>query len=227
MRILAIDTATGCAGAAVIDEKGIIAQFSLNVGLTHSQRFLPMLESLLQQAELPISKMDAIAVTVGPGSFTGIRIGVASAKAFAQGLGLPLIPVITLDAFAAVSGSGIVCPILDARKNEVYTALYADGKQIEAPKAVAPAELAAKLAEMNKPITICGDALSVYKEIFVEALAENFCPVAEHLRILPAIGAAILAKEQFLCGKTVTAAAIEPFYLRVSEAEAKLAAKKL
>lgn len=227
MRILAIDTATSCAGAAVADQKGVIAQFALQVGLTHSERFLPMLEALLLHSQCPLAEMDALAVTVGPGSFTGLRIGLATAKAFAQALDIPLVGVGTLDAYAAALGPvpELVCPVLDARKNEVYSALFAEGQMVEPPQAIAPLALAQSLLARGRRVLFTGDALPSYAEQFQAVLGPSFAAAPAHLRILPACGAALLGREKFLQGETTDAFSIAPVYLRASEAEIKLQQK--
>ncbi len=223
MIILAIDTATSCCGAAVVDECGVLAQFSLNVGKTHSQSFLPMVEALLTHAQLPLAEMSAIAVTAGPGSFTGLRIGIATAKAWGQSMSMPLIAIDTLEALDAAAGSqGLICPILDARKGEVYCALFEDGKRLWEDTAITPLELAARLKEMGRPVIIVGDGLAAHCEMLAEELGDIFMEATEIANVTAAAGAGILARGYYQATDTLTPEELEPKYLRLSEAEARL-----
>ena len=233
MYLLAIDTASSAAGAAVASENGIIAVIGLNVGKTHSQRFLPSVAALLENAEIALSELSAIAVTVGPGSFTGLRIGIATAKAWGQALNLPIVPLTTLEALAfGACDEGLVCPILDARKNEVYSALFRKNRvkntleEVFPAAAVAPAELAEKLCALGEPIIFAGDALPLYTVLLREGLGENFVPAAEDRRVFMASAAALLGRERLLAGQVTTAHDLQPFYLRRSEAEVKKAQKQ-
>ena len=120
MKVLAIDTATKAASAAIVDSSGVIGEIGLNIGKTHSQKFLPAVQQLLSLCDLELSQMDGFAVTIGPGSFTGVRIGLATAKAWGYSLHKPLIGINTLDALSGNGDCSYICPILDARRNEFY-----------------------------------------------------------------------------------------------------------
>lgn len=126
MRVLGIDSATLVAGMAITDELRVIVEGFLQTRKTHSERLLPLIDIWLREAEISLNEIDGIAVTIGPGSFTGLRIGMATAKGLAQATGKAIIGVPTLDALALnlAGASGFICPILDARKAEVYTAIY-------------------------------------------------------------------------------------------------------
>ena len=177
-KVLGIDTAGKGLSLAVAEGDKLLASACLNVGLTHSQRLLPLLAALLEGAALRPADIDLIAVTNGPGSFTGLRIGLATAKGLAAGLGCKLLPVSTLEAAAyAVRGMGAyICPVLDARRNEVYTALYTpEGAELWPPVALAPEKLAEQLREFlaaNQPqrVMFVGDAAELYIEKFLAAL---------------------------------------------------------
>ena len=220
MRIIAIDTAASACSAAVIEDNKIIARFGKNSGKTHSQEFLPETAEMLNKAGLTLAMMDAVAVTAGPGSFTGIRIGLATAKAWGQALGLPIIPIITLDALA-YGTEGLCCPILDARKNEVYTALYRDGKRITEYEAKDPYILAQGLWQYQEKITFTGDAVKNYDDFFREKLVVFYAQASEEKCYFMAEGAAFLAAEKFIKNETVTPAQLDAVYLRLSEAEQK------
>ena len=228
MRVLAIDTATSSAGAAVANEMGIIASFGLNLGKTHSQRFLPLLESLLNAAETPLQGMSALAVTVGPGSFTGLRIGLATAKAWGQALKLPLVPITTLEAIARANLTcGLVCPVFNARKNEVYCSLFRGSEQLWPNLALSPPQLAGALADYSEPIIFAGDAAGLYRDLFREVLGTRFVLAPEERRLFLAPAAAILGRERYLAGNITFAKEIKPLYLRQSEAEVKLSQKEI
>lgn len=158
MRVLGLDSATLVAGVAVVDEKRVIMEGFLQTRRVHSERLLPLLDTWLREAELKLEHLDGIAVTSGPGSFTGLRIGISTAKGLAQVLGIPLVGVPTLDALALnLAGSaGLVCPILDARKGEIYTALYRSPHpgqlcRLTEYLAVAPSTLCSWLKEGHWP----------------------------------------------------------------------------
>ena len=227
MPILAIDTATKAAGAAIIAEGTILAEFHFHLGKTHSQRFLPMVESLLYGAELALADMEAVAVTVGPGSFTGLRIGLATAKAWGQALQKPLLPVVTLDALAQnADAHRYAVPMLDARKNEVYCSLYADGERQWDYLAKEPAALAAELRQLAGEIEFLGDGAAAYFPLMREALGERAILAPEPRRLFMAVAVAKLAEKAWQQGRYMDYLQIEPFYLRLSEAENRLLAQK-
>ncbi len=220
MKILAIDTATSSLSAAIADRQQIVAQFALDLGKTHSTCFLPMLDSMLSYSGLKISDMDAIAVTVGPGSFTGLRIGVATAKAWGQLLGIPMIAVNSLEAMAEATGSdGLVCPIFDARRDEVYTALFDCHQRLLPDRAVAPQQLAEELVTYNKPVLMAGDGLKSYQQIFTDVLDDKLQLAAAPVRYVMAAAAAIIGQEKYARGEFTSLPLLQPVYLRLSEAE--------
>ena len=219
MYILAIDTASSAAGAAIATADTVAASFHLNVGKTHSERFLPMVDSMLKSVGLTLGDMTALAVTVGPGSFTGLRIGIATAKAWGQALNLPVIPVTTVEALAFAAGSdGFACPVLDARRDEVYTSLFRGREQLSLPEAVSPRKLAERLALLKEPVTMSGDAVPLYKELFAEYMGDNFIVAGEERRVFMAAAVSLIGRERFLSGETIGYQKLEPFYLRNSEA---------
>lgn len=227
MRIIAIDTATAAACAAIAAVKdgkaGLLGHFTLTVGLTHSQRFLPLTEALLASCDLRLQDMDAISVTIGPGSFTGLRIGMATAKAWAQALSLPVIAVKTTDALAwANSWEGLTCPLLDARKGEVYCALYHRSEEIWPTQAMPPADLAVRLAKLGEDIRLCGDGAEIYLPQIAELLGDKVSLAPPTSRFAAAQSAALYGLEVLQRGgQTVSAQDLEPFYLRSSSAEVK------
>lgn len=235
MKVLAVDAAGKALSLAIAEEDKLIASATLNVGLTHSQRLLPMLSALLESAALTMQDIDMVAVVNGPGSFTGLRIGIATAKGLAEAAGCPLLTVSTLEAEAwAARGMGAyICPLLDARRNEVYTALYDEsGAEIWPAMAIAPDELAARLTEFangcpGARFVLVGDAAALYIDKMREMLAAPVLLTSPDKRMFGAPGCAFLALER--AEQATPPEQAQAFYLRLSEAErnrlAKLAAE--
>ncbi|NMA14900.1 MAG: tRNA (adenosine(37)-N6)-threonylcarbamoyltransferase complex dimerization subunit type 1 TsaB [Clostridia bacterium] len=229
MKLLAIDTATKIAGAAVLNESGVLAESWLNTGKTHSQKFLPMLEDMLTNSDITLGEIDCFAVTVGPGSFTGVRIGLATVKGFLQVVQKPAVSVVTLDALCRnlSERQGLICPMLDARKNEVYTALYRNEAgaitRIAPHRAMSPSQLLQELKLQNEKITFLGDGALVYREKFQDELGAN-AVFAEHTRnYLRPSEVAFIGWEKFQLGEIAGINDLKPLYLRLSEAEVKWA----
>lgn len=223
MRLISIDTSSSALGAAIIDDNGVLAECGLASGRQHSEVLLPLVEALLNSARLSLSDMDGIVVTIGPGSFTGLRIGLATAKAWVQALDKPLIAVGTLEALAytAAETGQLICPVLDARRGELYAALYEDGRCLWPDMAIAPALLAEGLQELGRPIIFCGDGLASEGAALRAVLGHNMREAAAQRRLFMAAAAGLLGREKFLNGETADAVTLEPVYLRLSEAEEK------
>ncbi len=222
MKLLAIDTSGTALSAAIAEDGQIIACFGLDSGKNHSLELLPCLQQLLAENQLALAEMDAFAVTIGPGSFTGLRIGIATVKAFAHALDKPLIGVSSLDAMAQTAGeTGYVAPIFDARRDQVYTALFADGKRLSPDRAIAPQALAEELAAIGEKIVFTGDGLKSGRAIFAQSLADKFCLPSHGNTLFMAEAAALLATEKFAQANFTPISALVPLYLRLSEAEEK------
>ena len=219
MRILAIESAGQAASAAIYEEK-LISEVYVNRGLTHSEQLMGVVEKAVDASGKGLSAIDAVAVGIGPGSFTGLRIGVATAKGIAHGLSLPMIPVGTLAALAQNGGgfSGLVCPILDARRQEVYTALYQAGEELVSPCAVALEQILFKIKEQACPALFMGDGVLAYRERIEETLGKtaHFCPPQLLLQRASAVAylASLVGEEGFQ-----EPGAVVPEYLRLSQAE--------
>ncbi|MDO4581951.1 MAG: tRNA (adenosine(37)-N6)-threonylcarbamoyltransferase complex dimerization subunit type 1 TsaB [Bacillota bacterium] len=229
MRIIAIDTGSAALSLALADEHGVVAEAGLNNGRQHSLTLLPMLDALLANAGWSLRQADALALTIGPGSFTGLRIGVATAKAWAQGVGLPLIAVSSLQAMALTAAeSGLsVCPVFDARRDEVYWALFdGENRRLSEDAALAPAALAERLAALRQPVVMAGDALDKYAPLFAAALGDDFRPAPPQRRLFMASAAALLGADKYARGEFSEAASLQPVYLRLSEAEEKKLARE-
>jgi tRNA threonylcarbamoyladenosine biosynthesis protein TsaB len=215
VKLLAIETSTIAGGAALLDGEQLVGEQSLNVRLTHSERLMVAVDRLLGDLGWRPADLEALAVSIGPGSFTGLRIGVSAAKGLALALSLPIAAVPTLDALAAGLPFAAlpVCPVLDARKGEVYAGLYRwSGNQMRrewGPLALAPAELARRLVE---PAILCGDGVAA-----VDCPLARLAPPARRLPSAACVGQVGLAMVR--AGQVVGAAELEPVYLRPSEAE--------
>ena len=222
MKLLAIDTSGHALSAAIVDDGEIIGDFAADTGKNHSLELLPKTGELLAEKGLILADIDAFAVTIGPGSFTGLRIGLATVKAWCQAFAKPLIGISSLDAMAKTGGNkGYVVPVFDARRNEVYTAIYFNGMRLCPDRAVAPLVLANELKKIDSKITFCGDGLKTHKKIFQDALGKNFSLPAHGNTLFMARAAAELAYQKYLEEEFVDAAKIVPEYLRLSEAEEK------
>lgn len=224
MRILALDSSGLVASVAIVTEEETLAEYTVNYKKTHSQTLLPMLDEVAKMIELDMEQIDAIAVAGGPGSFTGLRIGAATAKGLGLALKKPLIHVPTLDglAYNLYGVGGLVCPIMDARRNQVYTGIYKleDGMEVvEEQMAIAVSELADKLNAYGQSVTFLGDGVPVYKELLEEQLCVpyRFAPVHMNRQRASSLGA--LGLRYYAEGKIETAIEHQPDYLRVSQAE--------
>ncbi|MCL2336400.1 MAG: tRNA (adenosine(37)-N6)-threonylcarbamoyltransferase complex dimerization subunit type 1 TsaB [Firmicutes bacterium] len=227
MYMLGIEASTPVAATAVADEDKILAERMVNNKRTHSVNLLPMVRDVLVDAGVAKSMLDGIAVTIGPGSFTGLRIGMSTAKSLAQVLELPVVGVSTLESLAyPLSGqAGLICPVLNARRNEVYAALYrSNGKKLLnllAACAVGVAELASILSEYDEHITFLGDGVGEFRPELTALLGEQarFTPACA---VFPR-GAAVaeLGLQMLKAGLGSDPAALLPHYIRESEAEIK------
>lgn len=225
MLIFSIDTCSMSSSASVLGDERMIAQFSVNHKKTHSERIMPQIGNMLEAADISIDDIDAFAAAVGPGSFTGVRIGVATAKALAQARNKPCIAVSALEALATgvVTFDGIISPILDARRNQVYNALFeCDGKELKrltSDRALPLEELIAELKSTDKNIIFTGDGVPVFKDLIKEALGDKafFAPLP--LMFNQAANVALVAQEKLKKGETVTYEKLVPEYVRLSQAE--------
>ena len=209
MRILGIESASLVASVAIVTDDVITAEYTVNLKKTHSQTLLPMIDEIVKMLEVPLESIDAIAVSGGPGSFTGLRIGSATAKGLGLALKKPLIHVPTMDAmgYCLYGASALICPMLDARRQQVYTGLYRYEEKFEIVKEQYITDIHALIAELNERgehVIFLGDGVPVNRAV---ASRQRASAVA-------ALGAVYLAE-----GKTETAAEHKPDYLRKSQAE--------
>lgn len=229
MKILAIETSTMLGGVAVIDETaGLIFESRLNVRTTHSERLMTEIAQALKQSGLKITDIDVFAAAIGPGSFTGLRIGLSTVKGFAYATGKPVVSVPTLEAFAwnFPYSRYQVCTMLDARKNEVYAAIFRwsdDGfDKVAAEASIKPAEL---LINIKEPVIFAGEGAYLYRDIIIK-LAGNKALFAPPQAMVPSpANVAYLGLKKALAKDFSDPLSLVPFYIRKSEAEVKAALK--
>ncbi len=224
MRILGIDTSSLVASVALVTEETVTAEYTVNYKKTHSQTLLPMIDAMADMLDMDLRTIDAIAVCSGPGSFTGLRIGAATAKGFGLAWKKPLVPVPTLEAMAYnLWGSGeMLCPMLDARRNQVYTGLYRCHRGLEVIKpqsAMDMGELVSLLESMGEPVIFSGDGVPVYRKQIEADLKVPFAFAPAPNNRQRAASVAALGAEYLKKGVWVTAAEFRPDYLRKSQAE--------
>ena len=226
MKILGIESAALVASVAIVDEDVTIAEYTTNFKKTHSETLLPMLHEIINMTGLSLHNIDAVAISGGPGSFTGLRIGAASAKGLGLALNLPLIHVPTLDAMALniYSTNLLIVPIMDARRDQVYTGIYKNGINFEIIKpstAVGIDELLTELERMNvtENIVFLGDGVPVFKDYINKnlKLPHSFAPA--NLNRQRASNIAMLGLKMFKRGEIISADDMRPEYLRKSQAE--------
>ncbi|MBO5278130.1 MAG: tRNA (adenosine(37)-N6)-threonylcarbamoyltransferase complex dimerization subunit type 1 TsaB [Lachnospiraceae bacterium] len=225
MRILAMDSSSLVASVAVLEDDVLMAEYTMNYKKTHSQTLLPMIDEVVKMTELDLQTIDAIAISKGPGSFTGLRIGSATAKGLGLALDKPIVAVPTVDAMAynLWGSADIIVPIMDARRNQVYTGIYTfEGKHMQVLReqcAIAIEELLADLNERGRKVIFLGDGVPVFKEKIEEGLTVpyEFAPAHMNRQRAGAVGA--LAELYYEKGMTETADVHKPDYLRLSQAE--------
>lgn len=225
MLVFGIDTCCMAATAALMNDDIMVAQTVVNQSKTHSQIMMPQIEQMFKAADVDPMVVDAYAAAVGPGSFTGVRIGVATAKAMAQGAGKPCIAVSTLEALAYSLKyfDGVISPILDARRDQVYNALFSGGKdglvRLCRDRALPLDELLDEIKKMNKKALFMGDATLVFKEKINATLgdAAMFAPKVVNLNLAGAV--AEIGLEKLKSGETVEYGSLVPEYVRLSQAE--------
>lgn len=221
MKLLALDSTAKVASVALCEDGRLLGEYTINNGNTHSETLLPMVESMLKIFDLSIDDIDAFAVAAGPGSFTGVRIGVATVKGLAFGTDKPCFGISTLEALAKNPSvtKGLICPVMNARRNQVYTALFrANGEKLERlmpDSAIAIAELDQILAQYDEPVILCGDGYQITKDL----LTHPVTPLAERLRHQSAFNVALCAMDALSRGEKPSDVELSPTYLRLSQAE--------
>ena len=233
MKILALDSSGLVASVAILEDDIIVGEYTTNYKKTHSQTLLPMLQAVTEMVDADLSEMDAIAVAAGPGSFTGLRIGSATAKGLGLALSKPIVAVPTVDglAYNLYGSASLICPLLDARRGQVYSGIYEfvkDTNNVEhsyrmnilVPQCASDMEkMVAKLNELGRDVVFLGDGVPVFKSLIIETMKVpfSFAPGGQNRQKASSI--AMLGMEYFKQGKIQTAAEHQPEYLRLSQAE--------
>ena len=244
MKVLAIESSGLTASVAVVEETRTVAEYTVDYKKTHSQTLLPMIDEVVRMTDLELAEIDAIAVSGGPGSFTGLRIGSATAKGLGLALDKPLIHVPTVDglAYQVYGCRDIICPIMDARRNQVYTGIYtfsaSAGKKegtrevdpvfqvLRMQMAIAVEDLIRRLNNYNRPVVFLGDGVPVYREMLSAGLKVpySFAPSYMNRQRAAVVGA--LGIRYYKAGKYETAMEHQPEYLRQSQAERERAQRE-
>lgn len=232
MKILGIDSSGLVATVALQCDDRLVGEYTIHNKKTHSQTLLPMIRDMLRMAEVPVEELDAIAVAAGPGSFTGLRIGAATAKGLGQALGIPLVAVPTLEALAynLAGADALVCPMMDARRNQAYYGIYDVSGTV--PKIVAEQEAApveAVIRQVNntgREVIFIGDGVPVFAGQLAAGLRQPYRLGADSQRYQRASSVVALGKQYMEQGRQVPAAEFAPIYLRLSQAERERLAKE-
>ena len=224
MRILAFETSAKAASTALLEDGRLLGEIYQNTGLTHSQTLMVMAQDLLKQCGKTVEDISAVAVAEGPGSFTGVRIGVAAAKGFAWGGEIPCCGVSTLEAMAELAGiwQGYLCPCMDARRSQVYNALFyvnrGEIQRLTPDRAIALCDLEKELKNLQEPIFLVGDGSNLCYNTLLESVPGLVLP-PEHRMHQRATGVALAAAKKLAAGVECSGAALVPNYLRLSQAE--------
>lgn len=244
MRVLAIDSSGLTATVAIVEDEITLAEYTVNYKKTHSQTLLPMIDEMVKMTETDLDTIDAIAVAGGPGSFTGLRIGSATAKGLGLALDKPLIHIPTVDglAYNVYGCEDIICPIMDARRNQVYTGMYTfswkagekENQSFREPvfqvmkmqMAISVEELIRRLNNYGRRVVFVGDGVPVYKNILAEGLKVPYAFAPAYMNRQRAAVVGTLGIKYYKAGKTETAMEHQPEYLRVSQAERERAERE-
>ena len=225
MKILGVDTATKSCSVAVIDEKSVISEYTVNHQDTHSKFLMGMIHEVLDSCHLTVKDIDGFAVTIGPGSFTGLRIGLSTIKGLALATAKPVVGVSSLETLAyQISGSDkLICPMLDARRNEVYTARYRfRDLKLECEQLPWAISSEKTIENINESCIMVGEGSMLYRDLIKSALGSMvvFANFAQH--IIRASTVAYIAMQRFKLYDTDDVRRIEPFYIRKSDAAKNL-----
>ena len=232
MKILGLDSSGLVASVAVVEEDNLLAEYTVNYKKTHSQTLLPMLDAIASMIELDLETVDAIAVAGGPGSFTGLRIGSATAKGLGLALDKPLIQIPTVDGIAYnLCGAGdLVCPLMDARRSQAYTGLYEfEGNEMQtlvSQCAVGIDEIVEIVNSFERDVAFLGDGIPVFREYIEQHCQVGYRFAPAHMNKQRASAVAALALQYYKEGKVQTAAEHRPDYLRLPQAERERRARE-
>ena len=230
MTIIAIDSSAKAASVCIANEEKIIGEFFINTSLTHSQTLMPMLEQLLKNTGMSVEQIGAVAVNAGPGSFTGVRIGVAAAKGLAFPKDLPCISVSTLESMAynLLDCDCIVCAVMDARCSQVYNAMFKIkgniAERLTEDRALSLSDLLLDIKNYDEKVLLVGDGAEISYE-FLKNCASNVFLAPQNKRVQTASSVALSALKMLAEDKTVSAGELMPVYLRLPQAQRELNAR--
>ena len=225
MKILALDSSGLVASVAVAEDDNLIGEYTVNYKKTHSQTLLPMLDAVAKMIDLDLEPVDAIAVAKGPGSFTGLRIGSATAKGLGLALDKPIVEIPTVDglAYNLWGVKDLVCPLMDARRNQTYTGIYAfeggEMQVLEPQCAVDISKIVEKINGLQRAVVFLGDGVPVFRDYISEHVQVPYTFAPAHVNKQRAGAVAALAFQYLQDGRTVSAVEHQPDYLRLSQAE--------
>lgn len=225
MKILAVETATLTASCAVVENGRVLGELTTSHAKTHSQQLVPMIQSLLELLDLKANQIDLYAASIGPGSFTGLRIGIVTVKGMAYALKKPVCGIPTLDALAYSVNDfkGVVCPMMDARNNQVYTAIYrknhGEFRRVSDYFGIHVTELAGRLDAFGEEVLLLGDGAPLHHETMQGLIRQPVFQADKALFLPRAACTALLAEKQAQEGSLSSPYELEPFYLRKSQAE--------
>ena len=228
MVILGIETSTKTCSIALTDGKKLRDEISLHLGLFHSERVIPLLDEILKSKGMAIKDIDGIAVSIGPGSFTGIRVGVSTARGLAQSLDIPLVGIPSLDGLAFGMGASgeVVCPMIDALRGEIYTALYEGRKRLTPHQLIGVENWLERLKDKKETILFLGEAVDIYENLIKDSLKKKAKIVEKEKRYASAARVAQLGLEKFVLGEGKKYDQVFPLYIRRPEAEVKWEERK-
>lgn len=227
MKVLSLDSSAQSASVCIydLDNDKLIGEFYINTNLTHSQTLVPMIDALLSSTKLELSDIDVFAVNVGPGSFTGIRIGVSVIKGMAMALDKPCVGISTLESMAynyIEADNVVVCSCMDARRNQVYNALfsvaYGEVTRLCSDRAVSVEELLSELSDFDVPVILVGDGAQLTYNYILENNS-NIVLAKSNSRYQSAKSVALCSAQYINNNDTISAAVLMPSYLRPSQAE--------
>jgi tRNA threonylcarbamoyladenosine biosynthesis protein TsaB len=234
MKILAVDTTAAAASVALCEDTFLVGEFFVNLKQTHSQTLMPMIGSLLKSCGVTPTDIGLFAVSCGPGSFTGVRIGVAAVKGLALPFGTPCVAASSLEALAynLAGSTGIICPVMDARRSQFYNAMFEnDGgtvKRLTPDRAIDIKELENELCLAildKKTVFLVGDGAKICYNMLNESVAEGVILAPQNLMFTRASSVAAAGFQQFIAGDVVTPSSLLPSYLRLPQAERELKLK--
>ncbi len=231
MKVLAIDSSGLVASVAIVSDNEMIAEYTVNYKKTHSQTLMPMINEIVEMTKTDLKELDGIAISKGPGSFTGLKIGAATAKGLGLVLDIPIIAIPTVDgiAYNLYKTKGIICPIMDARRNQAYTGLYKwindEFTVLSEQKVAKIEELVKEINELNEEVIFLGDGVEIFKNQLKELVNVPYSYAPSHLSKQRAGAIGALGIEYMKKGETIHADNFAPSYLRKSQAERELADK--